>query len=180
MADELASALASYRYPRPLETMIGTGATRPVYSSRHMSGRAKPACQGLWFPRCPKARHLGHPFSVVGPTYPVTWGTHFLWLGRLIPSPGAPIFCGWPDFSCQLGHPFSVVGLTSTGRWATDQLQALLLARREVALLGADLVTPVVAIEIDGAESAVILEIRRHIGQRILAAQFLFDVVEAV
>ena len=37
--------------------------------------RAKPDCQGLCYPRCPKARHLGHPSSVVVLTSPGTWAT---------------------------------------------------------------------------------------------------------
>jgi hypothetical protein len=30
---------------------------------------------GSWSPRCPKARHRGHPSSVVIITFPGTWGT---------------------------------------------------------------------------------------------------------
>jgi hypothetical protein len=35
----------------------------------------KPARQGLCSPRCPKARHLGHPSFVVVVTSPDTWAT---------------------------------------------------------------------------------------------------------
>jgi hypothetical protein len=55
-----------------------------------------------------------------------------------------------------------------------------LLTRREVALFCARLVSPVIAIKIDAAEGAVILEVGRCIGQRILAAQLFLNVLEAV
>jgi hypothetical protein len=32
-------------------------------------------CEGLCIPRCPKARHLGHPVLVVLITYPGIWAT---------------------------------------------------------------------------------------------------------
>jgi hypothetical protein len=45
--------------------------------------RAEPACQGPCPPRCPKARHLGHPSSVVVLTSPGTWATRqSFWDGR--------------------------------------------------------------------------------------------------
>src|SRR5579863_868382 len=55
---------------------------------------------------------------------------------------------------------------------------AVLWARREVALTSADLVTPVVAIEIDGTKGAIGFEVRRHIGQRILAAELFFNALK--
>jgi len=54
-----------------------------------------------------------------------------------------------------------------------------LLLRREVALLGADLIAAIVAVKIDCSESAVVLEVRRSVDQCILATQFLLDIVEA-
>jgi hypothetical protein len=35
----------------------------------------KPDCEDLCYPRCPKARHLGHPSSVVGLIASGTWAT---------------------------------------------------------------------------------------------------------
>src|SRR5580698_9913024 len=55
-----------------------------------------------------------------------------------------------------------------------------LLAGSKVALLRTHLVPAIVAVEIDGAECAVVLEIGRRIRKRVLAAQFLFDLFEAV
>jgi hypothetical protein len=55
-----------------------------------------------------------------------------------------------------------------------------LLPRREVALLGAGLVAAVVAVEINASERAVVLEVGRRIGERILTAQLFLDLFEAV
>src|SRR5579875_4058679 len=60
------------------------------------------------------------------------------------------------------------------------RFERALLARSEVALLGSHLVAPVVAIEINRAERSVVFKIGRRIGERILAAQFGGDVLEAV
>jgi hypothetical protein len=40
------------------------------WSGRRGKGVIKPGCQGLCYPRCPKARHLGHPSFVVVLTSP--------------------------------------------------------------------------------------------------------------
>src|SRR5580692_6204060 len=59
-------------------------------------------------------------------------------------------------------------------------LRALLLARSEVAFFGAHLIAAIVAVEIDGAEGAVVFEFGRRVGERVLAAQLLFNLLEAV
>jgi len=41
-----------------------------------------PDCQGLCYPRCPNARHLGHPSSVVVLTSPGTWATRGSEIGK--------------------------------------------------------------------------------------------------
>src|ERR1035437_6981124 len=55
-----------------------------------------------------------------------------------------------------------------------------LLLRSEVSLFGSHLVASVGAEKIDGTIPAVILEIRRSVDQRVLAAQLFFDVVKTV
>jgi hypothetical protein len=47
----------------------------PAFSRARHGVPAKTGLQGLYSPRCPKARHLGHPSSVVVLTSSGTWGT---------------------------------------------------------------------------------------------------------
>lgn len=55
-----------------------------------------------------------------------------------------------------------------------------LLARSEVAFPGSRKVSPIVAVEIDGPELSVGLEVCGRVGQRVLAAQLFLDTLEAV
>jgi hypothetical protein len=70
--------------------------------------RPKPDCEGLCYPRCPKARHLGHPVSVVVLASPGTWATR------------------------HPGHPVSVVLRTSPGTWATRRPELCLIEASEM------------------------------------------------
>jgi hypothetical protein len=65
--------------------------------------------------------------------------------------------------------------------WSEGSLKRWLLegAGGEVALLGADMVAGVGGLEIDGAEGAVHLEVRRAVDEVVLAAQLFLDVAEA-
>src|SRR5580698_6501744 len=54
-----------------------------------------------------------------------------------------------------------------------------LLVRCEVAFLCPDRVTRIDRMQVDRAERAVMLELRRFIDQQVLAAQLFFDIVEA-
>ena len=69
-------------------------------------------------------------------------------------------------------RPRSQIGLCSISPASAS------LARRKVALLGAHLIAAIVAIQINGSEGAVGLEVRRGVNQRVLAAQLLFDAFE--
>ena len=87
--------------------------------------RAKPDCRGLCSPRCPNARHLGRPPSLVVLASPGTWATRRGFIDSLrqwkstdanIPvrssNPIGPLFlrfrvvCGQPG-SCTTNHRFN-------------------------------------------------------------------------
>ena len=85
---------------------------RGTWGTRHL-GHPRVAAPK---PRCPNARHLGHPDSVVVITSPGTWGTRHLGHPRVAaPKPRCPK-------ARHLGHPDSVVVITSPGTWGTRHL----------------------------------------------------------
>src|SRR5579872_1085538 len=61
-------------------------------------------------------------------------------------------------------------------RWVQS---APLLSWREVSLLGTHLVAAIVAVKVDGPKGAIRLEVGGNIGERVLAAQLLLNLLEA-